>query len=1062
MARNPRRVVIGALWLALAAVSETGWGYPQPPTVPVRLSDAIGVNVAPAVAPATPLDSAEVARILERLLPSTRPGGSANTSVPDPLRPLFPKPPKGVTAGTFPPTPLPTTTDRSPLRVVHNSPVGSVATSGGVSLGFSRAVVPIAAVDDVQALRIPVRMTPQPPGRWRWVDPQTLLFESEGRLPMATEYAVEVPGDTEAADGTRMAAPVRWTFSTGAPAVVRVVPEDGATNVPRNAVFFLQFDQKVSPADVLPTIKATVGATPIALRLATADEVRATHAFDGDEPVTVEGRVVGFAPAVPPPAGTVLELSAGPQIGSAEGPRRSTAPFAWHVQTRESLKVVETRCERCDADSQRYANPADGVRMVIAFNNPIDAETFRPDMVRIEPPVPTLVAAVEGWSVVLSGVPAGAGQYRITLAGSIADEAGQILDRQETRVFTVADWEPLILGSSRFSSPLVVLNASGRLDYSFWSINCRSLTVRAYAVGLADWESRTWTEPGFTQGRSPSMTRVLPVTVRDTLVETRIDLRPALPKGTGHLVLTVEPEKAVLDRWKRLDAPYRIPAPVWLEVTHLGVTAVTDEEQVVGLMTSLDDGRPLRGATLTQLASGRTVTSDDQGVAVIRAAQRNRSDLVARYGSDWAILPAYGPNRSAESRDAWFVFTDRGVYRSGETIHAKGWMRTIDMRKGGDVQGASGHPDCRVAFHVADRTRRTIAEGVVDLNDFGAFDISVPLPPKGALNEAEGAVYIRIRDIPNGPDPVPLWTDSSGQPGWAVVQVIDYVRPNIELDRRPDDIAGDINASSNIYVVGEPATVAVTAGYFGGGNLSGALVRWTANTLPAQFAPPNQTGYRFGVDARSSGAGRDASSQNAVVHVGRTDSKGRHELKIDFLETNQPRPFIVSLSGQVSDVDRRQWATSRSMFVHPARVYVGLGAHGSLVAGQSEPATVDVIVADIAGNVVAGRPVTVRATRYERVRRSGGWFYVAAGEEQCDVRSGTERVTCQFTPPGREGRYVYSATVTDDAGRTNQTEIERGSAASRPVRGSCDATRQATGDEAAGGGRPRQAGLHPW
>ena len=39
---------------------------------------------------------------------------------------------------------------------------------------------------------VPVRLTPQPPGEWRWVGTRTLLFEPEGRFPMATGYRVEV------------------------------------------------------------------------------------------------------------------------------------------------------------------------------------------------------------------------------------------------------------------------------------------------------------------------------------------------------------------------------------------------------------------------------------------------------------------------------------------------------------------------------------------------------------------------------------------------------------------------------------------------------------------------------------------------------------------------------------------------------------------------------------------------------------------------------------------------------------------------------------------------------
>ena len=58
---------------------------------------------------------------------------------------------------------------------------------------------------------VPVKLTPQPEGEWRWVGTKTILFEpallpdtkgGSNRFPMATEYRVEIPAGARDASGT--------------------------------------------------------------------------------------------------------------------------------------------------------------------------------------------------------------------------------------------------------------------------------------------------------------------------------------------------------------------------------------------------------------------------------------------------------------------------------------------------------------------------------------------------------------------------------------------------------------------------------------------------------------------------------------------------------------------------------------------------------------------------------------------------------------------------------------------------------------------------------------------
>ena len=49
----------------------------------------------------------------------------------------------------------------------------------------------------------PVKLTPTPKGRWRWIGTRTILFDPDVRFPQATTYKVEIPAGTKTRDRRR-------------------------------------------------------------------------------------------------------------------------------------------------------------------------------------------------------------------------------------------------------------------------------------------------------------------------------------------------------------------------------------------------------------------------------------------------------------------------------------------------------------------------------------------------------------------------------------------------------------------------------------------------------------------------------------------------------------------------------------------------------------------------------------------------------------------------------------------------------------------------------------------
>src|SRR5688500_1590298 len=171
-----------------------------------------GVAQAQVAKPATPLTPAselsqsETENILNRLPPMTV---DANANQEFALREgSLPPPRTGSTVEVSFPAPGASnaeTVTAGPLEVVRYSPEGSIPLAPELSITFSQPMVAVTSQEEA-ATSVPVNLSPQPPGRWRWLGTKTLIFQPDGRFPMATTYAVTIPAGTRAANGSTLAA----------------------------------------------------------------------------------------------------------------------------------------------------------------------------------------------------------------------------------------------------------------------------------------------------------------------------------------------------------------------------------------------------------------------------------------------------------------------------------------------------------------------------------------------------------------------------------------------------------------------------------------------------------------------------------------------------------------------------------------------------------------------------------------------------------------------------------------------------------------------------------------
>ena len=215
----------------------------------------------PPLAETTPLTHEQIQDLLTRL-PPLRVEESDVTQVRLPDQSLPPPRPGQEVALPFPPPQvesLPATQTDGPPAVIRYSPEGEVPLAPQLSVTFSHPMVPLTSHGELAAEDIPVILEPAVPGRWRWVGARTLLFQggTEGtdRMPMATEFSASIPEGILAADGTKLAEGVIWTFRTPAPTLQYAWPTGGPHA--RKPVFFASFDQNIDPAAVIENIQVS-------------------------------------------------------------------------------------------------------------------------------------------------------------------------------------------------------------------------------------------------------------------------------------------------------------------------------------------------------------------------------------------------------------------------------------------------------------------------------------------------------------------------------------------------------------------------------------------------------------------------------------------------------------------------------------------------------------------------------------------------------------------------------------------------------------------------------------
>ena len=618
-----------------------------------------------------------------------------------------------------------------------------------------------------------------------------------------------------------------------------------------------------------------------------------------------------------------------------------------------------------------------------------------------------------GRTLKITGRTNGRTRYRVKLSVNLTDIYGQKIQGSRTVHFDVETASP------RFWAPagdFCVLDPAGRATVPFLSINIDQLKIGIYRVRTGDWpafekliEAR-WRDkaPQKPPGRLIETKTIKIEAEPDRMVETIIDLHPFLRNGRGLFILAVEPKPEPGSAAPRRNAPeihY-----TWIQKTGLGLTALVDGREMLIWASDLADGRALSGVETTLGRSPLAAVTDEQGLArlPLPAGQGGSGFIAARLGGDKAVMRnsagywSSGQWRRQESRDEykWWVTDDRGMYRPGEEVRVKGFIRRIDGQKRGSLSRLNPE-ESNIAYRLLDGRGNQVLIGAALPGDLSGFDLALNLPPDMNLGTATLVLNLPAAD-----------PKSSGREYRHDFDVQEFRRPEFEVKTE---------ASPGPYLIGGRAAVSVSAAYYAGGPLPGAEVQWDVSVAFGHYSPPGWAGFIFGRRREWWSPPEEPDSPGPMGEFsGLTDQGGFHRLHLSFPAADPVRVYVATAEAAVMDVNRQAWSSRQQLLIHPAGLYVGLKLSRTFI-DPGESLRAEIIVTDIDGRPVPDRNVELELFKAEWVYQKGEWREKETKIKSTIVVSGPGPVEETITV--KEGGAIrLRAYIRDDRNRPNKSE----------------------------------------
>jgi alpha-2-macroglobulin len=424
-------------------------------------------------------------------------------------------------------------------------------------------------------------------------------------------------------------------------------------------------------------------------------------------------------------------------------------------------------------------------------------------------------------------------------------------------------------------------------------------------------------------------------------------------------------------------------ATQWLVVSDLGLATLSGEDGLHALVRSLATAAPLGGVEVKLIARNNEVlasnSTDAEGrvdfdPGLTRGTGGSAPSLIVASTADGdynflsLLQNAFDlTDRGVTGRDApkaldAFVFTERGVYRSGETVFTTALLR--------DAKGvaASGLPLTLVA-HRPD----------------GVEYKRVALPDQGQGGRAYALPL--LPGAPAGTWRIEVYADPKGPSiGETTFLLEDYVPERLDVELKP---------AQKVLAQGEPAEIGVDAKFLYGAPAAGLDVTGSITVQAVDGAA------LAGYDGYAAGLVDDEfeAVTNQLDAKVQTDEKGHAQVSIDLPDATAAKPLEAKIVLRVAEPGGRAVERVVTLPIRAKSTLIGVKKDFDETLGEGQSAMFEAIAVAPDGSRVARKGVEWSLYKldndYQWYNSDGHWTYepvkssrrIAQGTVDIDVDS---------------------------------------------------------------------------
>ncbi|KCZ90663.1 alpha-2-macroglobulin family protein [Hyphomonas johnsonii] len=607
-----------------------------------------------------------------------------------------------------------------------------------------------------------------------------------------------------------------------------------------------------------------------------------------------------------------------PDVASSAGEVVQRSPkdrVAARQREQRRQKALDAQAQEFSYFRYRIDTSADQPLACLVFSAALDPKTDYSPFVEFRPAFrPAL--SVEGRELCIGGLTFGTSRTATILSGLPAAD-GRTLKGEETVAIDFADRPPyvgfkgagvILPREDADGLPIETVNVD-KVKITVSRINDRALAFKSISEGETSAQGRysySWGEddPSDVEAEIWSGTMEVPSEQNAPVISVfpLQDVIGTLEPGAYYVRVTDAAE---------LNAAEGPPASSsrWIMLTDLAITAYEGENGLDVTLRSLQDGKPVPDTDVQLVAMNNEILaetrSNEQGrVAFDKPIISGQGNLAPRMllafsakgelaALDLTRAPvdlsehAVGGRRTPGLVDA-YVYTDRGIYRPGETVEISALLRD---RTGRQISSRAGNLVIyRPNGLVATKVRFDDPESGAVLN---GFDL-----PRGASRGQWRAV---------------IEMDGMAEPaGTARFSVEDFVPQRIAVDLTGDD--------KTPIKVGGSVDLSVASRFLYGAPGAGLTVKSEARIEPQQNPFPAFDGFEFGR--------HDATFEERIVELPdqTTDGAGNATVRVapGSAGSNAGRPLRINAVVSVLEPGGRAVTESLRVPYRPESLYIGL------------------------------------------------------------------------------------------------------------------------------------------